>query len=98
MSRWRSLRVERLGLTGRARVLLSKGCWFDSRGLPAKESFGKLLNPKCAPDVLAPCMTTITVGQKCLINAVNVNVVLCEIQTVHLRCGGPKVSLITFSH
>ena len=36
----------RLWLRGRASVLLSEGCWFDSTGLHVKVSLGRILNLK----------------------------------------------------
>ena len=37
-------------ISGRASVLLSEGCWFNSPGLRVEVSLGKILNPKTAPD------------------------------------------------
>ena len=37
---------QRLCLRGEASVLLSEGCWFNSPGLAAEESLGKVLNPE----------------------------------------------------
>ena len=51
-----------LWLTGRASVLLSEGCWFDSLGLHVEVSLGKILNPKLLLMCWsALCMAAITV-------------------------------------
>ena len=56
------MHCRQLWLRGRARVLLSEGCWFHSPGLHVKVSMGKIPNPKLLLMCwLAPCMAATSV-------------------------------------
>ena len=53
----------RLWLRGRASVLISEGCWFDSPGVHVEVSLGKILNSKLLLMCWsAPCMTATTIS------------------------------------
>ena len=49
---WQNCQSMRKRLKGKASILLSEGCWFDSPGLHVEVSLGKILNPQTASDAL----------------------------------------------